>query len=89
MKMMQKDNHESRGYGFGTYNEIDTAASAIRNLNKTNINNREIRVDFADDASNGTNLKKEEVSGRDRAEIISKIGGKSSASVCNKESLKP
>jgi len=65
MKMMQKDDSQPRGFGFCTYNDLDTATSAIRNLNKVSVNNRDIKVDFADDATNGTNLKREEVSGRD------------------------
>ena len=72
---MQKEDNQPRGFGFCTYNDLDTATSAIRNLNKICINKREINVHYANDATDGTNLKKDEVIGRDRAEIISSIGG--------------
>ena len=89
MKMMQKDDNQPRGFGFCTYNDLDTATSAIRNLNKINVNGREIKVDYADDATNGTNLKREEVIARDNAEIISSIGGTAQSSLGMGTVLKP
>ena len=88
-KMMQKEDNQPRGFGFCTYNDLDTATSAIRNLNKINIDNREIKVDYADDVQNGTNLKVEEVRERDPAEIISNIGGTAHASLSQGAPLKP
>ena len=87
--MMQKEDNQPRGFGFCTYNDLDTATSAIRNLNKICINKREINVHYANDATDGTNLKKDEVIGRDRAEIISSIGGTAHASLTQGTPLKP
>ena len=80
MKQMMKDDNQPKGFGFCTYNDLDTAICAIRKLNKIQINNREIKVDYADDEANGTNLKREEVIARDHGEIISTIGGTANAS---------
>lgn len=38
-----------KGYGFAEYGDPATAASAIRNLNNTDLNGRSLRVDTADD----------------------------------------
>ena len=53
------------------------------------INNRDIKVDYADDVQNGTNLKKEEVRGRDTTEVISNIGGTAHAVLNQGTPLKP
>ena len=39
---------------------MDIASSALRNLNQYELNGRQLRVDFASDNKNGTNLKDEE-----------------------------
>ena len=87
--MMQREDNQPRGFGFCTYNDLDTASSAIRNLNKISINHRDIKVDYADDVQNGTNLKKEEVRDRDAAEVISHAGGGAHATLSQATPLKP
>ena len=62
MKLMFGDDQKPKGFGFCTYNDPDSAASAIRNLNKLAINSRDLKVHFASDKMSGTNLKPEEVS---------------------------
>ena len=42
---------------------MDIASSALRNLNQYELNGRPLRVDFASDNKNGTNLKDEEGKG--------------------------
>ena len=74
MKLMFGEDNKPKGFGFCTYNDPDTASSAIRNLNKLAINNRDLKVHYASDKQSGTNLKPEEVIYRDRAEIISMAG---------------
>ena len=49
MKQMIGEKNVPKGYGFCTYNNPDNAASAIRNMNKLAINNRELSVGFAAD----------------------------------------
>ena len=65
MKLMFGEDQKPKGFGFCTYNDPDIAASAIRNLNKFAINNRDLKVHFASDKMSGTNLKPEEVRHRD------------------------
>ncbi len=52
------------------YKDQDVAASALRNLNKYDLNRRELKVDYASDNKNGVNLRAEEVRYRDTGEII-------------------
>ena len=52
------------------YRDQDVAASALRNLNKYDLNRRELKVDFASDNKNGVNLRPEEVRFRDNGEIV-------------------
>lgn len=89
MKMMYGDDNKPKGYGFCTYNDPDTASSAIRNLNRVSINKRELKVHFASDKQSGTNLKPDEVKERDNAEIISLAGGVSHTQVTQGETLLP
>lgn len=89
MKLMYGDDNKPKGYGFCTYNDPDTASSAIRNLNRVSINNRELKVHFASDKQSGTNLKPDEVRERDMGEIISQCGGISHTQVTQGEVLKP
>jgi len=48
-KPMFGDDNKPKGFGFCTYNDPDVAASSIRNLNKLPINNRDLKVHFAND----------------------------------------
>ena len=86
--MMMKDEKTSKGYGFCFYKDRDNAIAAIRKLNKTVVGTREIKVDFGD-ATISTNLKKEDVIGRDNGEIISTTGGTALASQGMGTVLKP
>lgn len=58
-----KETEKPKGYGFCEYKDMDIAASALRNLNQYELNGRQLRVDFASDNKNGTNLKEEEGKG--------------------------
>eukprot|EP00344_Euplotes_crassus_P011803 CAMPEP_0197009630 /NCGR_PEP_ID=MMETSP1380-20130617/50904_1 /TAXON_ID=5936 /ORGANISM="Euplotes crassus, Strain CT5" /LENGTH=195 /DNA_ID=CAMNT_0042431015 /DNA_START=16 /DNA_END=603 /DNA_ORIENTATION=+ len=64
-----KESEKPKGYGFCEYKDMDIASSALRNLNQYELNGRQLRVDFASDNKNGTNLKDEEVKYRDIADI--------------------
>jgi hypothetical protein len=46
----------------------------LRNLNKIEINGRTLKVDFASDNKNGTNLKDTDVIFRDRGEVVDQKG---------------
>ncbi|KAJ3397759.1 Cleavage stimulation factor subunit 2 [Lobulomyces angularis] len=47
--IFDKDTNKPRGYGFCTYQDIETASSAVRNLNNYAVSGgRELRVDFAE-----------------------------------------
>ena len=59
-----------KGFGFCEYKDPDIASSALRNLNKSEINGRVLKVDFASDNKNGTNLKEEDVKYRDKGEVV-------------------
>jgi cleavage stimulation factor subunit 2 len=50
--MFDKETGKPKGYGFCEYYDSETALSAIRNLNRAEVNGRELKVDFAD--SDGT-----------------------------------
>lgn len=54
--VFDRETGKPKGYGFCTYSDHETAASAVRNLNNYDINGRTLRVDFAesdkDDAPN-------------------------------------
>ena len=76
MKMINGDNNCPKGYGFCTYNDPDTAASAIRNMNKLTIINRDLSVNYASDKQSCTVLLPEDVRDRDKSEIISIAGEK-------------
>lgn len=89
MKMMYGDDNKPKGYGFCTFNDPDTAWSAIRNLNKITINNRDLKVHFASDKQSGTNLRPEEVRERDHGEIVSLTGSVSHTQVPQGELLTP
>ncbi|KAG2449127.1 hypothetical protein HYH02_005875 [Chlamydomonas schloesseri] len=46
-----KDTGKPKGYGFCEYHDVGTAQSAVRNLNKFEVNGRMLRVDFAEEHS--------------------------------------
>ena len=45
--LIDSDTGRPKGYGFAEFNDIDAAASAVRNLNNYEIMGRELRVDFS------------------------------------------
>ena len=49
MKLMFGEDQKLKGFGFCTYNDPDTAASALRNLSSVAIKNRELKASFASD----------------------------------------
>ena len=67
---LDKDSAQPKGYGFCEYKDQDLAASALRNLNKYDLNRRELKVDLASDNKNGVNLRQEEIRLRDAGEIV-------------------
>lgn len=69
LKVDQKTG-QPKGFGFCEYRDPDIAASALRNLNKSEINGRILKVDFASDNKNGNNLKEEDMKYRDRGEVV-------------------
>jgi cleavage stimulation factor subunit 2 len=46
--VFDRETGKPKGYGFCTYQDHETAASAVRNLNNYDIGGRTLRVDFAD-----------------------------------------
>ncbi|KEJ82712.1 Cleavage stimulation factor 64 [Oxytricha trifallax] len=70
---LDKDTHQPKGFGFVEYKDQDVASSALRNLNKHDLNKRELKVDFASDNKNGANLRQEEIRHRDSGEIITNM----------------
>ena len=46
--MFDRETGKPKGYGFCTFEDHETASSAVRNLNNYDINGRTLRVDFAD-----------------------------------------
>jgi RNA recognition motif-containing protein len=64
---MDRGNGLPKGYGFVEYRDKDVACSALRNLNKHELLKRELKVDFASDNKNGSNLRPEDISNRDDA----------------------
>lgn len=73
LKVDQKT-QQPKGFGFCEYADPDIAASALRNLNKSEINGRNLKVDFASDNKNGTNLREEDVKFRDKGELVNLKG---------------
>ena len=68
------DEKKPKGFGFCTYNDPDTAASSIRNLDKLSLKSRDLKVHFANDKQSEHNLKMNEVKYRDASEIINGAG---------------
>lgn len=52
LKMMfDKDTGRSKGFAFVEYNDVETASSAVRNLNNYSIGNRQLKCDFSSEQS--------------------------------------
>ncbi|TNV76036.1 hypothetical protein FGO68_gene17202 [Halteria grandinella] len=73
---LDKESGQPKGFGFVEYRTEDLASSALRNLNKYELNRRELKVDYASDGKNGVNLRAEDVRGRDQGEIIEETPSK-------------
>jgi hypothetical protein len=73
LKLDTKTNNP-KGFGFCEYTDPDIATSALRNLNRQEINGRNVKVDYASDNKNGTNLREDEVKFRDRGELVNLKG---------------
>ncbi len=71
---LDKDTHQPKGFGFIEYRDQDLASSALRNLNKADLNRRELKVDYASDGKNGVNLRIEDIRCRDTGEIVTGDG---------------
>ena len=46
--VFDRDTGKPKGYGFCEYEDVETAASAVRNLNDKDIGGRNLRIDYAD-----------------------------------------
>jgi cleavage stimulation factor subunit 2 len=64
--VFDRDSGKPKGYGFCTFPDADTAASAVRNLHNFDVGGRQLRVDFADqdDVVNDNLTKKDAAQGR-------------------------
>ncbi len=56
--VFDRDTGKPKGYGFCTFPDYETAASAVRNLNNYDVGGRTLRVDYADNADEGAELGK-------------------------------
>eukprot|EP00842_Homolaphlyctis_polyrhiza_P006156 jgi/Hompol1/6541/HPOL_005016-RA len=68
--VFDKDTGKAKGYGFCTFQDAETAASAVRNLNRYEIGGRPLRVDHAEaDKEFGSDAVPAQLDGdnRDRA----------------------
>jgi len=77
---MEKQTQQPKGYGFCEFIDKDIASSALRNLSKYDLNKRELKVDFASDNKNGTNLRPEDITYRDTADLNLVFAGMSTLS---------
>jgi cleavage stimulation factor subunit 2 len=66
---IEKQTQQPKGYGFCEFIDKDVASSALRNLAKYDLNKRELKVDYASDNKNGTNLRPEDVTYRDIGDL--------------------
>ncbi len=48
--VFDRETGKPKGYGFCTYQDHETAASAVRNLNNVELGGRPLKVDYADAA---------------------------------------
>ncbi len=62
-----KDSGKPKGYGFCEYHDVQTAQSAVRNLNKYEVNGRMLRVDFADEHTDMRGKRDKRDGGGERA----------------------
>ncbi|RKO84526.1 hypothetical protein BDK51DRAFT_32912, partial [Blyttiomyces helicus] len=46
--VFDRDTGKPKGYGFCTFPDAETAASAVRNLNNYDVGGRQLRIDFAE-----------------------------------------
>ncbi|TPX62296.1 hypothetical protein PhCBS80983_g00534 [Powellomyces hirtus] len=46
--VFDRDTGKPKGYGFCTFQDAETAASAVRNLNNYDVGGRQLRIDFAE-----------------------------------------
>ncbi|CDW80751.1 mrna splicing [Stylonychia lemnae] len=58
---LEKATHQPKGFGFCEYKDQDVASSALRNLNKFDLNRRELKVDFANDILRSLSPKQEQM----------------------------
>ncbi len=72
---LDRDTLAPKGFGFVEYRDQDLAASALRNLNRSEVMRRELKVDYASDGKNGVNLREVDVRERDTGEVIVEGGG--------------
>ena len=63
--VVDKETGKPKGYGFAEYADVDAAASAVRNLNATELHGRQLRVDYANEG----NKDKEDDSARHTAGV--------------------
>jgi len=52
-----KETGRPKGFGFAEYADQDSAASAVRNLNETDMNGRKLRVDWSNDGGKDDNTQ--------------------------------
>lgn len=62
-----KETGKPKGFGFLEYNDVDAAATAVRNLNNTELNGRTLRVDYSNDNSGGRQQQSNQPDGSGRA----------------------
>jgi len=62
-----KETGKPKGFGFLEYNDVDAAATAVRNLNNTELNGRTLRVDYSNDNSSGRQQQQNQADGSGRA----------------------
>ncbi len=58
--VFDRDTGKPKGYGFCTFPDAETAASAVRNLNNYDVGGRQLRVDYADN-SDDTDAPKQRI----------------------------
>jgi cleavage stimulation factor subunit 2 len=69
--VFDRDSGKPKGYGFCTFNDYETAASAVRNLNNYDIGGRQLRVDFAEADKEAHEEPDKKMDPRELAEVLS------------------